>query len=167
MVNPLQELLQRRMDELHLSDLQVARRAGVSRQTVWGLRTTSKRSGLPDMRTLDKIGPVLGVSPDNLRKAAYAAVGVVEVFEQVIPREDVGPVRVVGEDLEKLTDVERDALNERVRMEVLALVAEGKVARSTEADDRGAERHQNHRAGRPSRHTRGNSPDSDGDTQRR
>lgn len=108
-MNALQKLIQRRMRELGVETWsELGRRAGLPRSTVWALGTTETRRTLPKDTTLAAVATALGVTVEELRKAAYDALG-------VTPDVRGGPVRIVGSAFEALSQDDQDEITSLVR----------------------------------------------------
>jgi hypothetical protein len=76
-MDALQQLIHKRMDELHRSYGDVARRGGLPRSTVHHLATHARTGRLPNPVTLERLAVGLDLSLDTVRAAAAQAAGLV------------------------------------------------------------------------------------------
>jgi transcriptional regulator with XRE-family HTH domain len=74
-VNPLQELIRRRMTEQQWSFADVARRGGLPRSTVHHLANHERPSRPPHPQTLTRLAEGLDLPPEQVRTAAAQAAG--------------------------------------------------------------------------------------------
>jgi hypothetical protein len=132
-LNALQQLIQKRMDELGIDSYsELGRRAGLPRSTVWALGTTEHRTTLPKDLTLEAVARALGVTVDELRSAAYDALGGVDTTQ-----EDGSVVHVVGADFDRLPQQTRTSINAALRSLVqrrLALLEPATIETELEED---------------------------------
>ncbi|MEU1616019.1 helix-turn-helix transcriptional regulator [Streptomyces sp. NPDC005722] len=76
MVNALQELIKRRLEQRGWSYGEVARRGGVPRSTVHHLATTARVTRMPQQSTLEGLSRGLELPLDAVRRAAAEACGI-------------------------------------------------------------------------------------------
>ncbi|WUD73248.1 helix-turn-helix domain-containing protein [Streptomyces sp. NBC_00510] len=76
MVNALQELIKRRLEQRGWSYGEVARRGGVPRSTVHHLATTARVARMPQQSTLEGLSRGLELPLEAVRRAAAEACGI-------------------------------------------------------------------------------------------
>lgn len=76
MVNALQELIRRRLEQRGWSYGEVARRGGVPRSTVHHLATTARVTRMPQQSTLEGLSRGLEMPLETVRRAAAEACGI-------------------------------------------------------------------------------------------
>jgi transcriptional regulator with XRE-family HTH domain len=76
-MNALQELIRTRMDELHRSYGEIARRGGLPRSTVYHLAANNRPVRVPNPRTLERLAAGLDVPEQVVRAAVASAAGFV------------------------------------------------------------------------------------------
>ncbi|MFI8179163.1 helix-turn-helix domain-containing protein [Actinacidiphila glaucinigra] len=76
MVNALQELIKRRLEQRGWSYGEVARRGGVPRSTVHHLATTARVARMPQQSTLEGLSRGLELPLETVRRAAAEACGI-------------------------------------------------------------------------------------------
>ncbi|WP_406268854.1 helix-turn-helix domain-containing protein [Actinacidiphila glaucinigra] len=76
MVNALQELIKRRLEQRGWSYGEVARRGGVPRSTVHHLATTARVARMPQQSTLEGLSRGLEMPLEAVRRAAAEACGI-------------------------------------------------------------------------------------------
>ncbi|MFF3256951.1 helix-turn-helix domain-containing protein [Actinacidiphila glaucinigra] len=76
MVNALQELIKRRLEQRGWSYGEVARRGGVPRSTVHHLATTARVTRMPQQSTLEGLSRGLELPLEAVRRAAAEACGI-------------------------------------------------------------------------------------------
>ena len=127
--NPLQRLIQQRLQERKLSYGDVARRGGLPRSTVYTLATTRNLVRPPRPATIDALAKGLDVPVSAVRAAAAESTGL-HYYDEAPP----GPSRS-GDQERDLLIASIDELSAEDRRHVLALVESLRKKASEEPAD--------------------------------